>query len=132
VYAVETTKTTRDEVSAQGFGYTSPLAVPQKETHFVWQGELFNGPGSLSGSSNARKELDQLASNFADNYRRSLCHLSVAQGTSPYDIHFGVPADIRQSYVGDEHERVRNLTDVEREAFVTAFREANRKAAKKK
>ncbi len=134
VYAVESIKTTKDEVSAQGFGSSSPLAVPQKETHFVWRGELFSSPGNLSGSSNACKQLDQLATNFADNYRRSLSRLFVPLGTSPYVIHFGVPADVQQSYkdVGDEYERVRDLTEAERDNFLAAFQEANRKSTEKK
>lgn len=131
MYAVEKVITTKDEISAQGFGSSSPLDVAQKETHFVWKAELFHSPGNLGCSSNARKRLDQLASNCAENYRRSVSHLSGAQETSPHIMLFDVPNDVRQSYVGDEHERVRDLTEDERANFLAVFQEANRQATEK-
>ncbi|MCX6695880.1 MAG: hypothetical protein NTU61_06250 [Candidatus Altiarchaeota archaeon] len=120
VYAIEETVTHKDDITAQGFGYSTPLSAPVKKTHFRWQGKLHgSGPG-VTGNSNSNETLDGLAENWSSNYLQHPNPAAKAAKQPSYGLDFSPPSELKGA---------RPLTMPEREQFIDAFRKANMAAA---
>ena len=127
VYAVEITRTTEDRVTPQGFAYSPPLESPVTTTTFYWEGNLFpsqsipGGTQDLIHSFGFREGIEELAENFAENYRdRQNPNLHGTDAVS-YSLAFEPPS-------GKTLEGLRALSSAERQAFLAAFQRANIKA----
>lgn len=127
IYAVQTTRATEDWVTSQGFGRSKPLNRPETTTTFYWEGNLFPNqsmPGNAQGLTHSfgfRGSIEQLAENFAENYRGRQNPDLQNLGSASYSFTFEPPN-------GNTLEGARVLSSTEKEEFLTAFQRANIKA----
>lgn len=143
VYVVELAISHADTVSQQGFGHSTPLAVPERRITYNWKGKLHSTTFERShpqsregytGSSNAHADIAELARNFAYNYRERQNPDLEKQGSPSYTLQFGPPEEVAQKVKEQYGDGaiVRGLTAVEQKAFMNAFQEANIEVAKEK
>jgi len=145
IYAVEdtVTKTHDDHVTRQGFGYSSPLAQPQitNETFYRWQGRLqpnaaeqTTNPQGVE-SSNSRSSIEELAENFAQNYRDRQDPVLQKKGDTSYSLQFQ-PTQAQLTELMKTNAEVarviRALNPDEQRRFMEAFHEANKASVQKK
>lgn len=142
VFAIEdlVTKTSEDHVTAQGFGYSSPLETPQQSNSITcrWEGMIHPTPlqeQKMVKAYNVRDTIQELAANFAQHYRDHSDATLQAQGEPSYALSF-VPteeqiAELMQTNP-DVQRVVRGLKPEEQAAFMLAFSKANSEALKQK
>ena len=129
IYAVDFTATQSHHVTAQGFGYSTPLAAPLKSTSFRWEGRLHQ-PHPDSGyvsSSNGCDSLAALATNFAEPYRKHQNPVLEGRKEASYRFVFQPPSDFDGTRYADAA-TARPLTQSEQEIFIRAFQAANARA----
>jgi hypothetical protein len=141
VFAIEdlTTKTSEDHVTGQGFGYSSPLEKPMQSNQVAYRWEGMIHPTALQAKSkpemirayNVRDTLQELAENFAQQYREHQDSLLQANGESSYAIQFA-PTQEQVAELLETSAQVqrvvRGLKPDEQEAFMSAFAKANAEA----
>lgn len=141
IFAIEdkTTKTHEDHVTKQGFGYSTPLATPEvsESTYYKWQGRLHPNPAQRASkpegfqSSNVRDSLEELAENFAQNYRDRQDPVLQQRGQASYSLEFQPTQDqieeLRKANP-DVARVVRGLNQEEQKRFMAAFQKANQAA----
>jgi hypothetical protein len=145
IFAIDdkVTRTHEDHVTQQGFGYSSPLAKPEvtKSTYYRWEGRLHPNAAERTTnpegtqSLNVRDSLEELAENFAQNYRDRQDPVLQQRGEASYSLQFQPTQE--QIYElkktsPDVARVVRGLNQEEQEKFMAAFRKANQAAAQKK
>jgi len=145
IFAIEdkTTKTHEDHVTKQGFGYSSPLARPEvsESTYYRWQGRLHpiaaqraTNPEGVQ-SSNSRGSLEELAENFAQNYRDRQDPVLQQQNEASYSLQFQPTKEqleeLRKANQ-DVARVVRGLNPEEQKRFMDSFLKANKAAVGKK
>lgn len=133
------TQTTEDHVSAQGFGYSSPLETPveHNDTRYWWEGQLHNNLLNPDGqSSNSNDSLTALAQNFADQYRSHLDLALQKLGLASYSLQFQPTEKQIEAMMKNANQGVtrivRGLSPEEQTRFMDAFQNANKNAAKNK
>ena len=142
IYAIDTTQTTADHVTAQGFGYSSPLKQPIHHTSYRWEGSLHpneyerNNPKSregYQGAFNVRDTLPSLAENFAEQYRSRQDPVLQTASKSSYLLEFEPPPEDKNAPIKFNPEGTpRKLTLTEQNLFIKEFQDANRKAVDEK
>ena len=143
IYVVEEVKTHKDNVTDQGFGYSTPLESPQKSSRFVWEGKLQpseherKNPQSrenYAGSSMSQDDIEKLAQNFAYNYRSHQNPDLQKAGQNSYSLKFEPSEEVMRKFKEQHGEGVtiRGLNAEEQKIFMDAFRKANEEATKKK
>lgn len=134
IFAIQDTKTYEDRVTKQGFGVSTPLATPQESTYYRWQGRLHPNPAERTTqpegtqSSNIRDSLEELAENFAHNYRDRQDPVLQQRGEASYSLQFQPTQEQIEELKKtnpDVARVVRGLTQEEQERFMTAFKKAN-------
>ena len=127
VFAMEYTRTYRDQVSRQGFGSSSPLVEPEATvTSYHWSATWPKDVHAATGASNDSGDLRRLAENFAINYPRfpRSEREPVQISTEPTD-----EAKDYASRVAEGTGEVRPLTLDELTGFLVAFQEARERTA---
>lgn len=143
IYVVEETKTHKDNVTDQGFGYGAPLESPQKSSRFVWEGKLQPSEyerqnpqlrENYAGSSMSQDDIEKLAQNFAYNYRTHQNPDLQKAGQSSYSLAFEPSEEVIRKFKEQHGENavMRGLNAEEQKRFMDAFRKANEEATKKK
>ncbi len=143
IYVVEEMKTHTDNITEQGFGYSSPLETPQKQTRYAWEGKLQateyerKNPQSREGyvgDSMSQDDIEKLAQNFAYNYRTCQNPDLQKSGESSYSLKFEPSEEVIRKFKEQhgENATIRGLNAEEQKRFMDAFRKANKEATKKK
>lgn len=143
IFAIEHTETTKDTVTKQGFGYSSPLESPQTKTFYHWEGKLNptefertypQGKEGYVGSSMADEDIEGLAENFAARYRETQNPELQKRGESSYSLKFEPSENVarKTEAAHGKEARVRGLTQDEHRKFMDAFSRANQEATKNK
>ncbi len=69
VYAIQTTRFSKGEVTKHGWGHSTLLKTPEVDISYRWQGKLYGSKKDIVSSSNTRGDIADLAENLADNIK---------------------------------------------------------------
>ena len=117
VYAIERFKTHEEHITGHGAGYSVLLDMPTTSTTYHWE---VHPNGKVSGCSNARESLTELAGNLSFNYKAGFGENNPKR-----------KATITLLFVPEvapnlsEGQRLRMLTPDEQITFYNAFKQAN-------
>lgn len=143
VFAIEDkrTKTHEDNITKQGFGYSTPLDKPEisESTYYKWQGRLHpitaehgvnaKGDQSYIGSSNVRDSIEELAANLAQNCRDRQDLVLQGQGKDSYSLQLEPTQEqineLKKTTNSDVARVVRALKPEEQKKFLDAFHQAS-------
>ncbi|MGD0576658.1 MAG: hypothetical protein ABSA74_01105 [Candidatus Staskawiczbacteria bacterium] len=137
IYATQETITDEGMATPKGYPYSRKLEKPQTRTTYHWEGPIFLEPGKTPYSSMGKAEIDDLAENFANNYRIHQNPELQKRGESSYSLKFGAPEktieEMKKKYPSGRIS-FRDLTPKEQDEFLEAFQKDNQRAmeAKKK
>lgn len=131
-------KTQEDHVTAQGFGYSSPLEKPVQvnETAYKWEGLLHpnaaerQAPKSREGyrgASNIKNSVTELAENFAQNADQRQNPTLQLSGKDSYTFNFEPLVTEDAVKTLPDHTKMRALDSQEQDAFLRAYEEAKKK-----
>jgi hypothetical protein len=117
VYAIEGIKSHEEHITGHGSGYSVLLDMPTTSTTYHWE---VHPNGKMSGCSNARESLTELADNLSFNYKAGFGENNPKRKATI--ILLFVP-EVAPNL--SEGQRLRMLTPDEQIIFYNVFKQAN-------